>query len=105
MNGRLLGNLFPDRVGFEALLEVFGEGFVQLDKIEAVVFSNVLNDGAGDGSSAGADFEDSDGRVVSRSGTQVTRHRSRKKPAAGSNRAGRFETFSKLAEKRGVLFE
>lgn len=105
MDCGLLGDSIPDGIGFEALFEVLGEGFVQFDEIESVVLSNVLNDGASDSSRARSDFEDSDWWAVGRTGSQIADHGPRQEPTAGSDGAGRFEAFPKLTEERGVLFE
>ena len=91
-------------VGFETLPQVLGECFVQLDKVEAVALAQVPDDCSRDGSGAGADFEDSNGRV-GRSVSQIARHRAGEKTAARRDRSGGFELVSELAEERRGFFE
>lgn len=105
VNRGLSGHAFPDVVCFESSLEVIGECLVQLNQIKLILITEMPDDGAGHCAGARADFENSNGRTISGTRSQVPGHRPGQKPTAGSNRASRFESFPKLTEERGVLSE
>jgi hypothetical protein len=95
-----------DPAGFriEALVENVDEVGIEFDEVKLIVGLEELDDTVGDGSGAGANFEDTGGLLRVSAGKKAS-HRMSEEAAAGGDGAGSLESFAELREEREVVLE